>query len=305
MQPLERKLVDKLSHYRDTAPVHRIEPRPLDELEHIATDVAHSAAGREDGKSRVVRGKARTDIALADGFRARVYHASGALAARAGFAPMEHLIGEGADKGALTETAIATAKRLGLDRLGTTVERLAFERLWQIKATGMNREQVRGREVVCRAIGAFRRYVNDLPVWGRASAIVELAGDRRIGGAAVDWRPIAPHAIDRAKVLDPERAARAVLSDLEGRLPGGELTEKDFDVTMFSLGYISLPKRRAQGVLAPVYVAMLQHRGWTTMNHVVVVNGSEKVYESVSRIAAGPPRDAQRPAIRVRPASPP
>ena len=177
----------------------------------------------------------------------------------------------------MTEAAAATAKRLGLDRLGSSGEKLSFERLWQIKAAGINRERVRGREVVCRAIGAFRRYVGDLPVYGRASVVVELAGDEKIGGVGVDWRPIAtegPRSRQGARSRTRRRARSSPTS--ADALPGGEVSDKDFDVTMFSLGYISLPKRRAQGVFAPVYVAMLERRGWTTMNHVIVVNGSER-----------------------------
>jgi hypothetical protein len=295
MNAIERKLIDKLSNYCEAAPVYRIEPHSLDQLEAATARLANRVAGqKEDSRSHVVRGKGRSDLLLGDGFRARAYHPSGAIAVKAGLAPMEHLIGEKADKKALTEASVATAKRLGLDRVGSSGEKLAFERLWQIKASGMNRDRVRGREVVCRAIGAFRRYLGDLPVWGRASVVVELAGGNKVGGVGVDWRPVEATPIDRAKVLDPERAAHAVVADLNGRIPGSEFGDKDFEVTMFSLGYISLPKRRAQGTFAPVYFAMLERTGWSTMNHVVVVNGSEKFYEDVCRLNAAPPREAAR-----------
>src|SRR6185295_15190860 len=149
MNALERKLIDKLGGYKDTAPVYRIEPRPLDELEKSAAQLACRVAGRdEDGRSRVSRSEGRTELLLSGGLRARAYHASGAMAVNAGLAPMTHLLGDKVDKGALTEAAVATAKRLGLDRLGSSGEKLTFERLWQIKAAGINRESVRGREVV-------------------------------------------------------------------------------------------------------------------------------------------------------------
>ncbi len=300
MNTLERKLIDKLARHQDTAPVYRIEPPPLNALEKSATQLALRVAGEnEHGRSRVSRIDGRSEILLSGGMRARAYHASGAMAVNAGLAPMTHLLGDKIDKGALTKAAVATAKHLGLDRLGTPGEKLEFERLWQIKAAGINHERVRGREVVCRAIGAFRRHIGELPVYGRASVVIELAGDEKIGGVGVDWRPIASEVVDRAKILDPERAARAIMADIGGRVPGGEVGDKDFDVTMFSLGYISLPKRRAQGLLAPVYVAMLERVGWTTMNHVVVVNGTEKVYENIGRLNASPPRDAARPTARV------
>jgi hypothetical protein len=208
---------------------------------------------------------------------------------------MEHLIGEKAEKEALTQSVAAAAKRLGLDRLATSGERLAFERLWQIKAAGMNGDGMRGREIICRAVGAFRRHLHNLPVWGRASVVVEIAAQDRIGGIGIDWRTVAAEPFDRAKVISPEEAARAVMGDLNSRLPGGELTDDDFDVGMFSLGYISLPKRRAQSVFAPVYVAMLERRGWTSMNYVIVVNGTGKVYESVCRPNTLQPRDAIKP----------
>jgi len=295
MNGLQRKLVDKVSHYHDTAPVFRIEPRPLPEVEGTATSLAQRVAGNYDERPpHTVRGKDRSEIALANGVRACAYHASGAIAVNAGFAPMQHLVGEKIDKDAMSEASVATVKHLGLDRIGASGERLAFERLWQIKAAGMNRERERGREVVCRTVGAFRRHVHDLPVWGRASVVVELAGGDRVSGVGVDWRPIAAEAVDRAKIIDPEHAARAVLADLAGRLPGGEFTDKDFGVALFSLGYLSLPKRRAQGMLTPVYVALLERRSWTTMNHVVAVAATEKLYESVARIVAMPPREAIR-----------
>jgi hypothetical protein len=104
---------------------------------------------------------------------------------------------------------------------------------------------------------------------------------------------------NRAKVLDPERAAHAIVADLNGRLPDSEFGDKDCEVLMFSLGYISLPKRRVQGTFAPVYVAMLKRTSWSTMNHVVVVNGSEKVYEDVCRLNAAPPREADRAKRRA------
>ena len=62
------------------------------------------------------------------------------------------------------------------------------------------------------------------------------------------------------------RRAR-VVADLDGRLPGGGSPTR-LRRPMFSLGYVSLPKRRAQDVFAPVYVAMLERHGWTSMNYV-------------------------------------
>ncbi len=296
MSALLKKLVDKTCHHRDVVPVFRIEQRSLDEMEANAVRLAGSLVGDAgDQKSQITRKDQRSDILLAEGVRASVFHASGAVAVNAGLAPMEQLIGEHADREAMTRSAVEAAKRLKLDRVIGAGEQLLFERLWQIKAAGINGEGVRGSEVVCRAVGAFRRYLHDLPVWGRASAFVEIAGEDRIGAVGIDWREVAPEPFDRVKVIDPEQAARAVLGDLNGRLPGGEFTDEDFEVGMFSLGYVSLPKRRAQNVFAPVYVALLERRGGTSTNYIIIVGGSELNYESLCRQQALPPREAVKP----------
>jgi hypothetical protein len=78
------------------------------------------------------------------------------------------------------------------DEVGEDVgDNLQFERLWQIKATGMTLSGQRGVVALCRVVGAFRRYLYELPVWGRASAVVELADDNVIAAAGIDWRPCA------------------------------------------------------------------------------------------------------------------
>lgn len=302
MTALFERLVDRTCHYRDVAPVFRVEQRSLDEMEAYAAGFAGRIVGDAgDGKSQIARREGYSDILLSEAVRARVFHASGAVSAKTALAPMEHLIGAEADKEGMTRSTVEAAKRLEIDRVVGAGEQLLFERLWQIKATGMNAEGVRGHEVVCRAVGAFRRYVHDLPVWGRASAFVEIAGEGQIGAVGVDWRPIAPEPFDRVKVIDPEQAARAVLSDLNGRLPGGEFTDEDFEVGMFGLGYISMPKQREQSVFAPVYVAMLERRGWGSTNYIIVVSGSEIAYESLCRTAMSPPRDAVKPQPGVKP----
>jgi hypothetical protein len=306
MAALLDKLVAKVCDHRDSVPVFRIQQRSLDEMEGFAIRLAGSLAGEDagDAKSHVARGQSRSNILLAEGVRASVFHASGAIVAKAALAPMEHLIGDRSDKAALTQSVVAAAKRLGLDRVVGAGEQLLFERLWQIKAAGMDGSGVRSPEVVCRAVGAFRRYLHDLPVWGRASAFVELAGENRIGAVGLDWRPIVAEPFDRVKVIAPEQAARAVLGDLNGRLPGGSFGEEDFDVGLFSLGYLSMPKRHEQSVFAPVYVAQLERRGWSSTNYIIIVGGSETAYESYCRKTSSPPRDAAKPKPGDKPAKP-
>jgi hypothetical protein len=261
MATLLQQLIDKTCYFRETAPVFRVEERSVEEMETAALRLAARVVGDSgDGKAQIARREDRSEFLLAEGVRASVFHASGAVAVKTALAPMDHLIAR-ADKEAMTKATVAAAQRIGIDQVIGKGEQLLFERLWQIKATGMTNQGERGDTVVCRAVGAFRRYLYELPVWGRASAFVEIAGDDRIAAVGLDWRPLAGDAIDHVKINSPEQGARAVLSDLNGRLAGTEFSTEDFTVGMFGLGYLSLPKRRVQTVFAPVYVAMLERLG--------------------------------------------
>jgi hypothetical protein len=301
---LLEQLVDKAGRWPDAVPVWRIAPPSLEAIEASAARFAASLADIEaEARHQVERDEGVSDILLAEGVRARAYHASGAIAARLGLPPMEAIFEDMPERERLTDLVADAAKRLGFDRLIGRAERLHFERLWQIKAGGMSSEGERGRDVLCRAVGAFRRYIEDIPVWGRASAFVEVAGDGRASALGVDWRAVEPEPLDRVKVLAPEVAARAVLGELAGRMPGREPNEEDYAVAGFDFGYFSLPKRRDQGVFAPVYAARLERRGWASSNAIIVVGGSETRYASICRIPVAPP-DAgpkARPGLRGKP----
>ena len=118
---------------------------------------------------------------------------------------------------------------------------------------------------------------------------MQVAGGDQIDSMGVDWRPIDPNAFDHVKVITPDDAAARMISDLQSRTPGSELSPDDVDIAMFALGYFSLPKRRSQTALTPVYVAMVSTQGWGTLNHLLVTSASELEYETYSRIAEAPP----------------
>jgi hypothetical protein len=294
MNALARKICDKTSHFRDTAPVFRIKTRPLDESEALAVELATRVLGSDRCKAHKKRREGQSDLLLPEGVRATVFHASRAISVKSHIAPMEQLFEDHADRDKLTQWTREAAERTGLDRLVGRHESLTFERLWQIKASGTNAEGVRSDIVLCRAIGAFRRFLHDLPVMGRASAFVEITGRGKVSSAGLDWRTIAEEPIDHVTVIDPEQAAIAVVNDLNSRLGGGAFAEDAFDVGGFDLGYLSLPKRQAQSVFAPVYVARLERRGWQTMNYLVVVNGSQSTHAEICRARRSPPEDAIR-----------
>jgi hypothetical protein len=128
--------------------VYRIEPYSLDELEAAAARLATRVAGHnEDSKSHILRGKA-----AATSFSAR-------RLSRACLSPLRRDRGQGRPGANGTpdrresgqESSDGSFGRdgqaVGLDIIGSSGENLAFERLWQIKAAGMNR--VRGRWQTC------------------------------------------------------------------------------------------------------------------------------------------------------------
>lgn len=300
MAGLLDKLLEKVGERRESAPVFRIREHSIPELEDRVLHCVSRLPGYERcPKARIDRREKRSLILLPDGQKATVFHGSGAFRYTAGFAPMERLIGSKADRNALEQSAIETAKQLDLLTLGSPDESLDFERLWLIKAAGMTREGKRGETVICRAVGAFRRKLDGLPVLGRASAVIELAESNSIAGIGVDWRPVSEGPVDEVKLIDPEQAARAVIGDIDGRFPGRDCRGADFDVAMFRLGYMSLPKRREQAHFAPVYVALLERRGWSSMNYAVTVGASMSVHEQFCRTANLPPIDARmrRPGV--------
>ena len=183
MAGLLEKLLEKFGERRESALVFRIREHSIPELEDRALNLVSRLPEYDRcPKVRIDRRNKRSIILLPDGRRASVFHASGAIRYTAGFAPMERLIGPEADRDALERSANEVARRLDLLSLAKSGETLDFERLWLIKAGGVTREGERGATVVCRAVGAFRRHIDGLPVWGRASAVVELAESNSIGG---------------------------------------------------------------------------------------------------------------------------
>ena len=207
---------------------------------------------------------------------------------------MDHVLGEKIDKALMTEASISAVTRLGIDPLGNAGERLAFERLWQIKAAGINRERERGREVVCRTVGAFRRYINDLPVWGRASVVVDLAAGGKVKAERA-WTGVpSRRSRSTARRWSIRSAARAQSSPISPDACRAAIHREGFrrrDVQPRLPVASEAPRARRT---PPVYVAILERRGWTTLNHVVAVPATERVYESIARIVATQPTGCAR-----------
>lgn len=297
---LLKALLDKLTNYRATVPVFAIQARSLDELDKTAVEAGlrfAKTAGFGDMRYSIRRQENKTVVQFQEGISAHIFHASGAVSLHRGSRPMEKIITAYADRADLkllqrqTEEAV---KHLELVQ-PTKAEKFRFERLWRLKASGITPDGKAGPVALTGVVGAFRRFIGELPVWGRASIFVQLAAENQIAAAGVDWRPIADKAFDKAKIVSPKEGALRVLSELQTFLPGKVFTRKNYIPEFFSLGYFSMPKRRAQTVMQPVYVAMFRPAGSVpSTGRVIVVPAGVNVYESIARSLVAPPPSATR-----------
>lgn len=238
----------------------------------------------------------QTLVRLPNGGRALVYHASGAVAYHAGLGPLERLFPKMLDKETLTRQVNEAAKRWNLHDWAGEHTTLAFERLFQSKAQGSDRQGAVSEPVLARVVGAFRQSVNGIPVLGAASAAITLAGDGTLDAMSVQIRPLSGETVDTARVIDPQLAARQLslqLASLLGRSKEALPPDVIASQTM-QFGYLDLGKRKSQRVLAPAYVAKVVLRHKTERQaYVLAVAATERAYlplctcsdEAVSRVA--------------------
>lgn len=200
---------------------------------------------------------ALTVVRLPRGARAEVFHASGAMRLYSGTPTMENLFKEVPPRGQLVAQCEQWLRALGLAQAAGRNETLQFERLWLSKAAGEDRQGRRSDPVLCRAVGAFRHHVEGIPVFGPASVAVQLAGGGSLDSISVLMRGPLGETLERARLLSPERAARTLAQQL-GSAATAAKGERHIECKEgLRLGYLSLPKRKPQRVMAPVYVAVI------------------------------------------------
>lgn len=245
--------------------------------EHILRDISERA-GIDFSKAEVKRRRETTVFLHGSGGRATVFHASGAVSLKAGIDPFSELFDEDPGSEKLTAMVHDMVNRLGIPQLVNAEDRIGFERLFRIKAAGSDPGNHVSKPVLCRAIGAYRQAVRDLPVLGRASAHVELTGGGNVNSLSVTSRRLA-HAKDEVLAAveprDIHEAAAEVAARVSRMLGGAE--EARIVAESFRFGYVDLGRRRAQSVLAPMYVAAVRVEGsaeQTRSAHLVVVAGS-------------------------------
>jgi hypothetical protein len=256
------QLMDSLASFKQDVPAElgilELRRAPVDELQRRLRKLLKSSGDACDkayDHGQWSTYEDRTWVRLPQGAHAVVYHASGAVKISAGLAPMEQLFKEPESRAVLTQRAEAFVKELGLhDSLGRA-ESLAFERLWQVKAAAADRSGKVIDTVLCRAVGAFRHHIEGIPVLGPASVAVQIAGDGSLDTLSMQSRAPSGEVLEMAKLLQPERVARQMAQRVVERFAHakGELKVECRDGMRF--GYLSLPKRKLQRLLAPVYLA--------------------------------------------------
>lgn len=250
-------------------------------------------AGENWRQRDIIYGRDRIMVRLPGPARAAANGLSGSMVVSRGLAPMEHLIGADDRDEVFRDPIRRIAERLELTQYIGGGEVLRFEKLWRIKAAAADPKGKVTDPVLCRAVGAFRHVVRDLPVWGAASAVVATAAQAELDKVQIHARLTMPGHVDRVRVIPPGEAATLVLRQLSGLMSGNGRQFADAATpTSFQFGYFALGKRTAQPYLAPAYIAMVEVQGNVEgepdarLGHVAVVGGGEKDYLQFSRVGS-------------------
>lgn len=225
----------------------------------------------------------RTLVRLPEGGYAAMYHASGAVKLFSGIAPMDRLFKDTPSRESMIARTEEIVKQMGLAEQLPRGQSLGFERLWQIKAAGMDRSGKQSDPVVCRSIGAFRHFIGEIPVLGAASVAVKVAGDSSLDMMTMHLRGPAVETLEHAKTIHPEKAFRRILEKVADKL--SHANDKDQVVVEadrpLQFGYINLSKRKVQRLLAPAYVASFSvTHAQESQAFMVVIPATERSYMS-------------------------
>lgn len=226
----------------------------------------------------------QTSVRLAQGARAVLYHASGAMQYVSALTPLQALFKSVADKETLTRQVNEAAKKLNILEWAGDQGSISFERLWQMKAQGADMTGKISEPVLSRIVGAYRHSVAGIPVLGAASVALRLAGNGAVDSLSVQVRPSASERIDTARIIEPELAARQLVLQLVSLLGTGreQLPGDVIESQTMQFGYLDLGKRKAQRLLAPAFVAqvVLRHK-LERQAYVLAVSATEKTYQPI------------------------
>lgn len=254
--------------------------------------VLHDTEVCRQDRANLTEQAERSVVQLPEGARAVVYHASGTLHYASGLGPLAAPFATLEPAPTLVRQLEAAASKLQLASWVGERGSLAFERLWQTKAAGTDREERVSEPTLVRALGAWRQSLDGIAVLGAASATIRLAGDGNIDALGLQMRPYALESVDTAVVIDPELAAREILARLTSVLGKAKerLPTDAIESAEMRFGYLDLGKRKSQHVLAPVYVAQIAiaHK-LERQAYVLAVNGTERPYLDLPLFGAALP----------------
>ena len=300
---LIEKLAASAGHVPAQANVLALRQHPLDELE--SRTKRFLATLGEVYKQPLQRGEwvarqNRTLIRMPLGATAVLYHDSGALSVRTGLDPMEALFPEmGAPQtlGKLVEDVMVQSKVKDLIGPGTS---LKFERLWQIKAAAAGREGKTikpVKPVLCRVVGAYRHFVEDLPVWGPASVAIQVAAGGKLDALRIHVRETSGDVIDRPAILPPEQAARRIALEVVRLMGKSKLNlDEAAKPEWLRFGYVSLSRTKPQRLLAPVYMAAVRIvTQQESQGYMFAVPATEVAYLSLPLVGFDAPPSRRRP----------
>jgi hypothetical protein len=291
---LKKELTQLITNSKDSLPVYKIKNLSRNSQVEKASQLASkfvSGYCYSDFPDTVVYDKSEntTTVDLPERTKIRIYNNSNAMIIRKITGPLDNIFPREIDMGQLKERTIGVMKRFEFDNWCSEIEQLEFEHLWKIKASAITlREKIKIPQVLCSVVGAFRRYINRMPVYGRASVFVKLAANDVVQSAGIDWRIIEKEPVDEIKIIEPEEAAELMLRNIGGTLPNQKITSKIFKPEFFGLGYFSLPRTRYQTFMQPAYVSIFSPTGMMTAGQAVVTSASRDIYENLGRIAAPP-----------------
>ncbi|MFI7151484.1 hypothetical protein ACIBO2_41750 [Nonomuraea sp. NPDC050022] len=252
-----------------------------------------AVAGPRDGISlETVTHQDRTTVWLPGRLRAVGFHASGSMTVHLDLPPSEDLFENDPGDAELTGMLRAAGDRIGLPSLVPAEDELAFERLWRVKAPAGERW---AEPSLCRALGSFRHYVRDLPVYGRASSTVELGASGGVTSLSVSTRRFAGDGggatVAEPGVRTPIQAAQEVAARVAESFAGMEDTR--LTPQWFRFGYLSLGRRRPQTLLTPFYIASIRVQSETEVSaHVTAVPGCDGRFSPTLNLVPKPRRVA-------------
>jgi hypothetical protein len=284
----EQLLIDSLAKSAGRLPTQAdvigLQQLSLDDMQGRAKRFLSNLAEQEDRSPSRGDWQTRDDhtaITLPQGARAMLYHASGAMKYSSGMAPFDSMFERMADKETLTKLVTEAGRRFDVAQWAGPGGEMTFERLWQMKAQGEDRSGKQSEPVLTRIVGAYRHFIDGIPVLGAASVALKLSGDSALDSLAIQVRSRASEVIDQARIIGPELGARQICSQLNSLIGYGKIETPTEMIESQSMrfGYINLGKRKSQQLLAPAFLAqvVLRHKE-ERQAYMFVVSATEKSY---------------------------